>query len=72
MAYTTVAKPSDHFDCPTWTGSDSTTTVNGMGFKPDSLWIKRYDGGGDSILNNSTLGTGTLLIIVELLIQQPM
>lgn len=56
MAYTTVAKPSDHFDCPTWDGSDSTTTVTGMGFKPDSLWIKRYDGSGDSILNNSTLG----------------
>ena len=56
MAYTTVAKPSDHFDCPTWTGSDSTTTVNGMGFKPDALWIKRYDGDGDSIFNNSTLG----------------
>ena len=56
MAYTTIAKPSDHFDCPTWTGSDSTTTINGMGFKPDSLWIKRYDGSGDSIINNSTLG----------------
>ena len=57
MAYTTVAKPSDHFDCPTWAGSDSTTTVNGMGFKPDSIWIKRYDGSGHPVLNNSTLGT---------------
>jgi len=49
-------QPHDHFDCPTWTGSDSTTTINSMAFKPDSLWIKRYDGSGDSILNNSTLG----------------
>jgi len=56
MAYTTIEKPSDHFDCPIWTGSDSTTTVNGMGFKPDALWVKRYDGAGASIFNNSTLG----------------
>ena len=57
MAYTTIAKPSAHFDCPTWTGSSSTTTVSGMGFKPDSIWIKRYDGTGHPVLNNSSLGT---------------
>ena len=50
-------QPHDHFDCPTWTGSDSTTTVNGMAFKPDSLWIKNYSGTGHPVLNNSTLGT---------------
>ena len=57
MAYTAVAKPSDHFDCPTWDGSDSTKTINGMGFKPDSIWIKRYNGNGHPVLNNSSLGT---------------
>ena len=57
MAYTTIAKPSAHFDCPTWTGSSSTTTVSGMSFKPDSIWIKRYDGTGHPVLNNSSLGT---------------
>jgi hypothetical protein len=56
MAFTTIAKPSDHFDCPTWTGSSSTTTITGMGFKPDILLIKRYDGNGLPKLNNSTLG----------------
>ena len=56
MAFTTIAKPSDHFDCPTWTGSSSTTTITGMGFKPDILLIKRYDGSGLPKLNNSTLG----------------
>tara|TARA_R110002050_G_scaffold273662_1_gene417816 strand:- start:41 stop:1093 length:1053 start_codon:yes stop_codon:yes gene_type:complete len=50
-------QPHDHFDCPTWAGSDSTTTVNGMAFKPDCLWIKRYDGSGHPVFNNSTLGT---------------
>ena len=56
MAFTTIAKPSDHFDCPTWTGSNSTTTITGMGFKPDALLIKRYDGSGYPVFNNSTQG----------------
>ena len=54
-------QPHDHFDCPTWTGSDSTTTVNGMGFKPDSLWIKNYSGTGHPVLNNSIRGYRTKL-----------
>ena len=49
-------QPHDHFDCPTWSGSDSTTTVNGMAFKPDSLLIKKYTADGASFWNNSTLG----------------
>jgi len=56
MAFTTIAKASVHFDCPTWTGSDSTTTINGMGFKPDSLWIKNYSATGHPVFNNSSLG----------------
>ena len=58
MAFTTIAKSSDHFDCPTWTGSDSTTTITGMGFKPDMLWIKNYSGAGYPVLNDSTKGIG--------------
>ena len=57
MAFTTIAKVSDHFDCPTWDGSDSTKTITGMGFKPDALLIKRYNGNGHPVLNNSTEGT---------------
>ena len=56
MAYITF-QPHDHFDVPTWDGSDSTTTITGMQFKPDSIWIKRYDGNGHPVLNNSSLGT---------------
>ena len=58
MAYTTIAKPSDHFDVPKWTGSSSTTTITGLSFKPASIWIKRYDGSGHPLLNNSSEGTG--------------
>lgn len=57
MAYITF-QPHDHFDCPRWTGSSTTTTINGMQFKPDALWIKRYDGSGHPLLNNSSEGTG--------------
>ena len=56
MAYTAVAKASEHFDVPTWAGSGSTTTVSGMGFKPDIIWIKRYDGTAHPVWNNSTQG----------------
>lgn len=55
MAYISF-QPHDHFDCPTWTGSDSTTTITGMGFKPDMLWIKNYSGTGHPVLNDSTKG----------------
>ena len=58
MAFTAINKSSAHFDCPTWTGSDSTTTINGMGFKPDVLWLQRYNGAGHPVLNNSSEGTG--------------
>ena len=58
MAFTTIAKPSDHFDCPTWTGLNTTTTITGMGFQPDMLWIKNYSGAGHPVLNDSTKGIG--------------
>ena len=49
-------QPHDHFDVPVWTGSDSTTTVNGLAFKPDSIWIKNYSATGNTQFNNSTTG----------------
>lgn len=57
MAYISF-QPHDHFDCPRWAGSSTTTTINGMQFKPDAIWVKRYDGNGHPLLNNSSEGTG--------------
>jgi hypothetical protein len=57
MAYISF-QPHDHFDCPTWTGSDSTTTITGMQFKPDALWIKNYSGSGHPVFNDSSKGIG--------------
>ena len=56
MAYIAF-QPHDHFDTPSWTGSNSTTTINGMAFKPDSILIKRYDGSGHPVWNDSSGGT---------------
>lgn len=59
MAFTTIAKPSDHFTTKAYDGSDSTTTITGLGFKPDFLWVKRTSGSGNNILNTSSKGTAT-------------
>tara|TARA_R100000458_G_scaffold58342_2_gene66185 strand:- start:159 stop:1217 length:1059 start_codon:yes stop_codon:yes gene_type:complete len=58
MAYTAVAKASAYFDNITWTGSSSTTTITGMGFKPAIIWLKNYDGTGHPRFNDSTKGIG--------------
>lgn len=72
MAYTTINKPSDHFNVVTWTGtSDATTAVTGVGHQPDFIWIKNrgvaddhmvYDavrGGTKRIFTNSSGAEGT-------------
>ena len=41
MAYTTINKHTDYFNTVTWTGTgDATTTVTGVGFQPDWVWVK--------------------------------
>ena len=40
MAYTTLDKPSAHCSQETYAGSNSTTTISGMGFKPDLIITK--------------------------------
>ena len=37
--FSKVAKPSAHHDEKTWAGSNSTTTVSGLGFQPDWMHI---------------------------------
>ena len=40
MAYTTINKSSDYFNTKLYTGTGSTRSVTGVGFKPDFVWIK--------------------------------
>jgi len=45
MAYTTINKPSDHFNIVTYDGDGtSPRSITGVGFQPDFLWLKNYSG----------------------------
>ena len=51
MAYTDIDKPSDYFNPVTWTGTgDPTTSVTGVNFQPDFVWIKNRSVADDHML----------------------
>jgi hypothetical protein len=57
MAYTTINKHTDYFNTKTWTGtSDATTSVTGVGFQPDWVWIKNRDVADDHMLFDAVRG----------------
>jgi len=41
MAYTTINKPTDHFNTKLYTGTGAGQTITGVGFQPDLFWIKQ-------------------------------
>jgi len=57
MAYTTINKPSDHFNTKLYTGNGSTQSITGVGFQPDWVWTKRRDNIGDHSLYDVIRGT---------------
>ena len=44
MAYTTIDKPSDHFNTVLYTGNNSSQAITGVGFQPDWIWLKSRTG----------------------------
>ena len=40
MAYSTISKPSLHFNTKLYTGNSGTNAITGVGFQPDWTWIK--------------------------------
>jgi len=40
MAYSTISKPSLHFNTKLFTGTGSSNALTGIGFQPDFVWIK--------------------------------
>ena len=44
MAYTTINKGSSYFNTITYTGTGSSNSLTGVGFKPDWVWIKKRNG----------------------------
>jgi hypothetical protein len=59
MSYTNgLDKPSDYFNTVTWTGtSDATTSVTGVNFQPDFVWIKNRNVADDHTLHDAIRGS---------------
>ena len=56
MAYTTINKPTDHFNTVTYSGSNSSKSVTGVGFQPDWVWMKQRSGSTDHKLADAVRG----------------
>ena len=46
MAYSTISKPSLHFNTKLYSGTGSTQNITGVGFQPDLVWLKRRSADG--------------------------
>jgi len=62
MAYTTINKGSSYFNTKLYTGTGTTNSVTGVGFKPDWVWIKERSEARDHVLFDAVRGAGNLLI----------
>ena len=61
MAYSSITKPSDHFNTKLYTGNSSNNhAITGVGFQPDFTWIKNR-GGDWNILTDSIRGVTKLV-----------
>jgi hypothetical protein len=58
MAYTDIDKSDEYFNTVTWTGtSDATTSVTGVNFQPDFVWIKNRNVADDNTLHDAIRGS---------------
>jgi hypothetical protein len=56
MAYTTINKPSEHFNTKLYTGNGSTNAITGVGFQPDMCWWKMRSGVEEHALGDAVRG----------------
>ena len=56
MAYSTISKPSLHFNTVTYSGNSSTNNITGVGFQPDWLWIKARNYAENHVLYDAVRG----------------
>ena len=61
MAYSSIAKPEDHFNTVLYTGNGSTQSITGIGFQPDWVWIKGRSVAAGSNLSDSVRGVNKQL-----------
>ena len=65
MAYTTINKPTEHFNTKLYTGNGSTQSITGVGFQPDFTWIKNRSGSYWHNLTDSVRGVTKVLYSAE-------
>ena len=59
MAYSTISKPSLHFNTKLYTGNGSTNhSITGVGFQPDWTWIKSRDDAYSHFVFDAVRGVG--------------
>jgi hypothetical protein len=61
MAYTTIDKP-EYFNTVLYTGTGSATSITGVGFQPDWVWIKPRSFVDNHVLFDSVRGVQKRLI----------
>ena len=59
MAYTDIDKPSDYFETILWSAVD--TSITGLDFQPDWVWIKSRTNADTQVLFDAVRGTGKRL-----------
>ena len=62
MAYTTIKKPSLHFNTKLYTGNGADNhAITGVGFAPDLVWQKRRDGSNGHVLFDKVRGATKII-----------
>lgn len=62
MAYSSIVKPSVHFNTKLWTGTGSSNALTGVGFQPDWVWIKNRAAANSHVLQDAVRGVGNTLV----------
>jgi hypothetical protein len=57
MAYSTISKPSLHFNTKLYTGNGGTQSITGVGFQPDLVWCKTRSYNDDHTITDVIRGT---------------
>ncbi len=62
MAYSTISKPSLHFNTKLYTGTGSSNSVTGVGFQPDMTWFKHRSGTSEHNIYDAVRGATKRII----------
>jgi len=61
MAYATINKPTDYFNTKLYTGTGGATSITGVGFQPDFVWIKKRSSTGNHNFTDAIRGVDKIV-----------